>query len=199
MAHATIILVYLLHLAFTVVQVVRAERRREPGTRVATWTTPLLDVARWLTIACCIWQVSQRQTFEPAITACGVAGLGAIALLKRHVFASLGPLWSRHIEVRPNHRLITTGPYAVVRHPHYALNVLELITLPMIGNVWAVELCAVTSGALAYGLRIPLEEKALRARFGHAYADYARQTRCLFPLPKRPRAKSRSTDLNRKD
>lgn len=185
MAHAIIILAYLIHLAVTVSHVVRAERRRQPGTRVAAWTTPLLDVARWATVACCIWQVSQKQTFDPFITVSGVAALSAIALLKRHVVAALGPLWSRHIEIRTDHRLITTGPYALVRHPHYTLNLLELITLPIVGNAWWAELCAVISGALAYGIRIPFEEKALRAWFGEAYTDYARQTRCLLPLPRR--------------
>lgn len=184
MGRAIIILVYLFHLGFTVGQVVWAERRRRPGSRVATWTTPLLDVARWSTVACCVWEVSQKQTFDPYVSGAGMAALAIIALLKWSVVRALGPLWSRHIEIRPDHRLITTGPYAIVRHPHYSLNLLELITLPVVGNVWWAELCAVASGALAYGIRIPLEERALRARFGQAYADYVRRTRCLVPFAK---------------
>jgi len=181
MAQALIVTIYVCHLVWTVVQVAGAERRRQPGTRVRAWTTPLLDLARWATVACCIWQTLNRESFNLLITGVGVLALIGVTLAKRHVINCLQPFWSRHIEIRPGHRLVTEGPYALVRHPHYALNVVELAVLPIIGNVWAAEVCAAVFAVIAYGIRIPVEERALADAFGEQYRSYRARVPCVLP------------------
>ncbi|KAG1823963.1 uncharacterized protein BJ212DRAFT_1262618, partial [Suillus subaureus] len=39
--------------------------------------------------------------------------------LRLYCILTLGKLWSYHLSVRKEHRLVTSGPYSVVRHPSY--------------------------------------------------------------------------------
>jgi protein-S-isoprenylcysteine O-methyltransferase Ste14 len=71
--------------------------------------------------------------------------------------------------------VITTGPYAVVRHPMYfgALFYFAATSL-VLGSWWG--LATVPIFILLLGIRIGIEEKALRAGL-EGYDDYARRVR----------------------
>jgi protein-S-isoprenylcysteine O-methyltransferase Ste14 len=71
--------------------------------------------------------------------------------------------------------VITTGPYAIVRHPMYfgALFYIAGTSL-VLGSWWG--LAAVLILALLFGIRIGIEEKTLRTGL-EGYDDYARQVR----------------------
>ncbi|KAG1896252.1 uncharacterized protein F5891DRAFT_606137 [Suillus fuscotomentosus] len=56
------------------------------------------------------------------ITPAFLAGSIAIAIggiLRLYCMTTLGKLWSFHLSVRKEHKLVTSGPYSVVRHPSY--------------------------------------------------------------------------------
>jgi protein-S-isoprenylcysteine O-methyltransferase Ste14 len=77
--------------------------------------------------------------------------------------------------------VITTGPYAIVRHPMYfgALFYIAGTSL-VLGSWWG--LVAVPILALLLGIRIGIEEKTLRTGLD-GYDDYARRVRSrLIPL-----------------
>jgi protein-S-isoprenylcysteine O-methyltransferase Ste14 len=71
--------------------------------------------------------------------------------------------------------VITTGPYAIVRHPLYfgALFYVAATSL-VLGSWWG--LATVPLVALGLAVRIGVEEKALREGL-HGYDDYARRLR----------------------
>jgi protein-S-isoprenylcysteine O-methyltransferase Ste14 len=76
--------------------------------------------------------------------------------------------------------LVQTGPYALVRHPIYALSMalmlcsaLVIPTLPMI----AVAMVHV----LFMALKARSEEQSLLDAHGESYADYCRRTGRFFP------------------
>ena len=71
--------------------------------------------------------------------------------------------------------VITTGPYAIVRHPMYfgALFYIAGTSL-MLGSWWG--LAAIPILALLFGIRIGIEEKTLRTGL-EGYDDYARRVR----------------------
>jgi protein-S-isoprenylcysteine O-methyltransferase Ste14 len=77
--------------------------------------------------------------------------------------------------------VITTGPYRHVRHPMYAGGLLFLVgTSLLLGSWWG--LAAVPVLAVLLGIRIRIEEKALRAGL-EGYDDYAQRVRYrLVPL-----------------
>ena len=102
------------------------------------------------------------------------------------VFALLGYLavlrvfienrWAgRTIETYAEQKVITTGPYAVVRHPMYAATLLLFLATPVaLGSWWAL-----LPGILLipmFGLRIRGEEAVL-LRDLPDYADYRRKVR----------------------
>jgi protein-S-isoprenylcysteine O-methyltransferase Ste14 len=79
--------------------------------------------------------------------------------------------------------LVTGGPYGVVRHPVYLGEIGACaglaIASPTVGN--AIALAAL---CVAQGVRMRLEEQALRAAFPE-YEGYARRVPRLLPAPRR--------------
>jgi protein-S-isoprenylcysteine O-methyltransferase Ste14 len=60
------------------------------------------------------------------------AGLGLAIWARRH----LGSYWSGHNVIRADHRVIRSGPYAVVRHPIYTGLVLAMLGTAIILGQW---------------------------------------------------------------
>jgi len=77
----------------------------------------------------------------------------------------------------PRGELITTGPYAVVRHPLYTS--VGLLVLPGLGFLLNTWLGALVGIALYVGSRIfsPAEEEELSRTFGPAWAEYRNAVR----------------------
>ncbi|WP_292668853.1 phosphatase PAP2 family protein [Mesorhizobium sp.] len=76
-------------------------------------------------------------------------------------------------------RLVTAGPYQIVRHPLYACEAIVLLGIVLSNPTWAT--IAIGAIALAFQYRrIVNEEKVLRAAFPE-YSAYARTTRMLIP------------------
>lgn len=105
-----------------------------------------------------------------------VAGLLFAIWARQH----LGSNWSRSVTIKEGHELITTGPYAVVRHPIYTG-----ILAGFLGTAIAVsQVRGVVSFVLvflAFWPKFRLEEEWMRSQFGETYASYARQTAALVP------------------
>jgi protein-S-isoprenylcysteine O-methyltransferase Ste14 len=82
---------------------------------------------------------------------------------------------SATIEVAPDQRVISTGPYAVVRHPMYAGALVMLLATPLaLGSWWG--LVMFIPMALVIVLRLQDEEKFLR-RSLPGYTEYCRKVR----------------------
>jgi protein-S-isoprenylcysteine O-methyltransferase Ste14 len=79
------------------------------------------------------------------------------------------------VRVEENQRVISTGPYAVVRHPMYAAALILMIGIPLaLGSWW---------GLLAFALGVPalvwriLDEERLLKRDLSGYAEYTQGVR----------------------
>lgn len=108
-----------------------------------------------------------------AITA---GGLLFSVWARRH----LGKNWSQAVTVKEGHELITSGPYALVRHPIYTGLLLGFIGSAVARGEWRGLLAvALVFGALWHKLR--LEEKWMRAQFGEPYEAYSRKVAALVP------------------
>ena len=77
------------------------------------------------------------------------------------ILATLGSRWTTRILTVPNEALVARGPYKFMRHPNYALVLLEVPLLPLaLGLTWfAVLYGALNIAMLAWRIRI--EEAAL--------------------------------------
>lgn len=92
----------------------------------------------------------------------------------------LGGNWSSSVTIKQGHELITTGPYALVRHPIYTG-----ILTGFLGTAIAL---AQVRGAIGFVLiffvlwaKLRIEEEWMRSQFGETYATYSQQTAVLVP------------------
>jgi protein-S-isoprenylcysteine O-methyltransferase Ste14 len=121
----------------------------------------------------------------PPSMAVAVAGTCLVALgsaLSVYVLAWLGQSFSIMAEAR---RLVTGGPYAIVRHPLYVTEALAVLGVVLLH--WS--LIAVLLFGLQWCLQLRRmwnEEAVLRAAFPD-YAAYAERTPRWFPMPPRRR------------
>jgi protein-S-isoprenylcysteine O-methyltransferase Ste14 len=94
----------------------------------------------------------------------------------------LGRLWSSAVTKKADHRVVDTGPYAIVRHPIYTG-----IILASVANALQLGTPLALVGALAlwlgFWLKARLEERFLRAQLGEgAYDAYRRKVPMLVPF-----------------
>jgi methyltransferase len=82
--------------------------------------------------------------------------------LRYWCIASLGPQWNTRVIVVPGARMVTRGPYRLLRHPNYLAVVVEGFALPLVHTSWVTALgFTVLNAVLLLRFRIPVEERAL--------------------------------------
>ncbi|NHJ14287.1 MAG: isoprenylcysteine carboxylmethyltransferase family protein, partial [Candidatus Thorarchaeota archaeon] len=97
---------------------------------------------------------------------------------------TLGKMWSYAIELKGEHKLITSGPYARVRHPMYAAHMVFNAGIVLVTLNWV--LLALLAIGIPYTYnRMFTEEKMMAERFGEEYEQYMRQTGRIFPRLRR--------------
>jgi protein-S-isoprenylcysteine O-methyltransferase Ste14 len=109
----------------------------------------------------------------------GAVGICCCAVWLHSVHAAMGANWTPFISTSREQTLITTGPFALVRHPMYSCAV-ALAVCVSVGTQNTVVALAWTLFALAVVARVPTEERALHALFRSAeptYAGYSRTVR----------------------
>jgi protein-S-isoprenylcysteine O-methyltransferase Ste14 len=93
----------------------------------------------------------------------------------------LGRNWSGIITIKKEHELVTSGPYALVRHPIYTGLLLAFLGSALAVGDWRGVLAfALAAGALWRKLRI--EERWMRQQFGDAYQAYSQRVAALVPF-----------------
>jgi protein-S-isoprenylcysteine O-methyltransferase Ste14 len=82
---------------------------------------------------------------------------------------------SSRIEIAADQHVVSTGPYAVVRHPQYAGSLVYLLGMPLaLGSWWGLLVLAPMTPVLIWRL---FDEEALLTRQLPGYADYRRGLR----------------------
>lgn len=101
--------------------------------------------------------------------------------LRQSALRVMGRHFTVRLRVLSDHRLVTDGPYRLVRHPNYAA-----LALVGIGTALVMRSATALLATLAVWLplvlaRIGHEEWMLRRNLGAEYTDYARRTWRLIP------------------
>ena len=112
----------------------------------------------------------------PAVRAVAFVLVGAFYALLALVLRENAYL-SRVVEVRPEagHHVVSTGPYAVVRHPMYAGYIVWLLAVPVaLGSLAGLAPAALLATAIV--VRTVLEDRTLRAELP-GYPEYAARVR----------------------
>jgi len=110
----------------------------------------------------------------------GIVLGGASFALYAWAQATLGKEWSPHLQMREQHHLVTTGPYARMRHPIYAAYIIFMTSIALITANWFFIALLVVS-VVVLALRIPKEEQMLIEVFGEEYRTYMQRTGELLP------------------
>lgn len=124
------------------------------------------------------WPVSE--TLGWLMLACVVAGFAFAWWARIH----LGALWSGTVTRKQDHRIVDTGPYALVRHPIYTGALISAVATAIYrGRIEAAVGVAVL--VVALWLQARLEERFLSRELGaKAYAAYSARVPMLIPFAK---------------
>jgi protein-S-isoprenylcysteine O-methyltransferase Ste14 len=156
--------------------------------RVVTWETWLYR-ALIVIGALLLFHSTRRLLGESRLWHVGLDGAYALAgvTLAGILFAwwarlHLGRLWSGAITRKEDHRVIDTGPYALVRHPIYTGLILAIVAT---AAAQATVTGCLGAAVIAFGLWIKarIEERFLTAELGaEAYGAYRRRVPMLVPF-----------------
>jgi protein-S-isoprenylcysteine O-methyltransferase Ste14 len=126
--------------------------------------------------------------FVPALVEVGAAGwlLTALGMLfSIWARVSLGRNWSGRVVLKHGQELISTGPYALVRHPIYTGLLLALAGTALYdGRLRAV--LGLGFFAIGFWLKARTEESLLEGEFGEEYGSYRTRTPMLIPSLRLP-------------
>jgi protein-S-isoprenylcysteine O-methyltransferase Ste14 len=92
----------------------------------------------------------------------------------------LGRNWGMPMSLRQGHELVTSGPYAYVRHPIYSGIMLAMIGSAVTENLLWLFLFALYFAYFLVSART--EEKMMLTQFPDAYPAYRRRTKMLIPF-----------------
>ena len=117
---------------------------------------------------------------SPAVAVIGLllcAGGIAFAVWAR---TAIGANWGMPMTLKHGHELVTTGPYAYVRHPIYSGVLLAMLgSVLVISMLWAVVLLL---NALQFIYAARKEEQLMLKSFPAQYAAYMQRTKMLIPF-----------------
>jgi len=93
---------------------------------------------------------------------------------------TLDTQWSAQLQLTQQHHLLTSGPYARMRHPLYTAMFGWSCSLALLSANWIfVLIAALTAAAIIW--RVPKEERMMLEAFGEAYQNYMLRTGRFVP------------------
>ncbi len=175
--------------AFVVVFLVRKKPPKAPASkreRASIFGIALQGAGYGL-----IWSV-HRQPFTPinSFSKPLEIGLAAFTMLVAvgsvwfvsSAIRTLGKQWSLGARLIEGHKLITDGPYRLVRNPIYTGMFGLLLATGLAISHWIGLAIAIIVFALGTVIRVRSEEKLLRGAFGAEFDSYARRVPAVIPF-----------------
>jgi protein-S-isoprenylcysteine O-methyltransferase Ste14 len=95
---------------------------------------------------------------------------------------TLGKQWSLAARVLEGHKLVTEGPYRIVRNPIYTGMFGMLLATGLAVSHWIGLLVAIVVFAVGTVVRVHSEEKLLRETFGAEFEAYAHRVPAVIPF-----------------
>ena len=160
----------------------RFSQQAERGQRTLEWVMTTLHLLYGMIYAGTALEVFLRpRPVNWPVTAAGLLLFVVALVVRLTAIRALGRFWSLHLEIRPQHQLVITGPYARVRHPAYTAIMVEVLAIPLVGQAyWTL--------ALALFVYIPVllirwrnEEREMIGKFGEQYLQYRQRVPAFLP------------------
>ena len=121
----------------------------------------------------------------------GVVSFAAIGLfvfaqvMRVWTLRTLGKSWNVRVLQSEDYPIVTSGPYRWIRHPNYAIVIVEIAAIPLIYHLYASALILSVANALVLRVRIGNEEAALMQN--PAWAQGMAHKPRFFPFMSAPR------------
>jgi protein-S-isoprenylcysteine O-methyltransferase Ste14 len=122
----------------------------------------------------------------PATASLVAGSLGAALFLQAlwllwRSHADLAESFSPGLQIRKEHRLVTTGVYEKIRHPMYAAHLLWAVAQLLLLQNWIAGPSFLLASLPLYVVRIPREEEMMLEEFGDEYRMYMERTGRVVP------------------
>ena len=102
-----------------------------------------------------------RRSFIPWLAAISFVLFIVANVIRWWVIRTLGEHWNVQVMDSTKLGVITTGPFAYVRHPNYAAVFLEMFFLPLIHTAWITAIAGSLAHIIVLSQRLATEEKVL--------------------------------------
>jgi len=164
---------------------------------VLAYTYPSTPLSNWVLAHLTHSSFLNSTLFTNPIYLLAWAASVIAAIVRKRCYAEMGTLFTSDVGILKNHRLVTTGPYAWVRHPSYTtalltthgvfichclpgayfMEELSVLLSPSIVQTSAIALTLVNviAGAVILEKRIGMENEMLRKEFGSQWDDWVRR------------------------
>ncbi len=110
-----------------------------------------------------------------------VAAIASLTMF-RLTHKALGKMWSISLQLKQDHKLITTGVYRWLRHPMYTAFWLMAVAQALLLPNWVAGLSGLLGFGTLFFLRIGPEEAMMEQAFGDEYRAYKARTKRIIPL-----------------
>lgn len=112
----------------------------------------------------------------------GIFLIIAGTIIRAYSVWTLKKAFTLSVQTTSDQHLIQKGFYHYVRNPAYTGSILSLLGISFsLRNILAPVVVLIIC-IICYGIRIKVEEKALRKQFNKEFEDYCKHTHCLFPF-----------------
>jgi protein-S-isoprenylcysteine O-methyltransferase Ste14 len=94
---------------------------------------------------------------------------------------TLGRFFKVTVSIQEGHRVVSSGPYRLLRHPSYTGLLAILLGLGLMLGTWLGLAALIVLPLVGTLIRIRVEEAVLLDALGDEYASYAAATKRLVP------------------
>jgi protein-S-isoprenylcysteine O-methyltransferase len=126
-----------------------------------------------------VWDFPENQQLPLFVAGVAMMVLGSV--LRRYCWRTLGEYFTGDVRARPNQRVISSGPYRLVRHPSYTAGMMMFIGIGLTLGSW-LSLTLLTVATIAtYSYRVAIEERVLLDTIGEPYGSYMKGRKRFIP------------------
>ena len=144
--------------------------------------TALVVVYNTVLVATVLELFFVKRPLHTGLSLCGLLVFIFSFLLRSWSVKTLGIFHSTNIEIKPDHRLITRGPYNYIRHPYYLSVMMEVLSIPVTVNCLYTVWLAVMLYVPCVLVRVYLEEQVFSRTFGEEFSRYKAAVRAFIPV-----------------
>ncbi|MFZ1989721.1 MAG: isoprenylcysteine carboxylmethyltransferase family protein [Alphaproteobacteria bacterium] len=129
-----------------------------------------------------LWPWAHIALPAPPIFYTAIALIWVGMALRLWAVLTLGRFFRTSVFLHDEHKLITNGPYRVLRHPSYTGALISMLGVSLAMGNWLSIAVLIGCVFIIYAWRITVEERALAERFGAEYAARKRRTWAIIPF-----------------